>query len=848
MTSVAIRNLLARKLRTFLTSLAVVLGVMMVTGTYVLTDTIEQSFDKIFESSNAGIDAVVTSRETVETDDGQEPAFSASVLEQVTATEGVEVAAGGIFDPQVSILDKEGEPIGGNGAPTFGASAVPERFDALTYGSGRKPESASEVVIDRQTAEKVGYEVGDRVRVSGKEGAKAYELVGLAQLGDVKSFGGASIAVFTLDEARRVTRKQGRLDQISVAGAPGVSPNELRSALERSLPRSVEAETGEENTQTQKDDTSEFIGILRTALLIFSGVALFVASFLIFNTFSITVAQRTREFAMLRTLGASRRQLVTSVVVEAFVIGLLASILGLLAGIAFAPAINALFGALDIDLPNEGTVVAARTVIVAFVIGIGLTVLASLIPALRITRVPPVAGLREGAVLDTPKSHRLRSGVATALVAVGIVVMLLGVFGVLSPGEAWVGVGAGAIFIGVAILSPRLVRPMASLIGRPLERMRGVAGRLARENAVRNPGRTAATAAALMIGLALVSFVAIFASGLSASFTAAFDRTIKADLILSNESFTDISAGVVEAVGEVEGVSVASPNRFTQANAAGEKGGYLTLIDTDTVRQVMTLDWKQGDDSVLAGLGPDDAVIDEKWGREHMLAVGDTFKARVASGKTIDYTVRGNFVDRADFNGDYVASDVNAAEYGEPDSVQQVLVAVDEGVEEKDVRAAIDTAVSERFPTVEIKDQEEYKDFIGSQVNQLLNVVYALLALAVIVSLFGIVNTLALSIYERTRELGLMRAVGMSRRQVRRIIRYESVITALIGAVLGSVLGVVFAVIVSRPLAEEGFVLSIPVVTLVVLLLLAIVAGVLAAIGPARRASRLDVLDALAYE
>jgi putative ABC transport system permease protein len=848
-TAVALRNLGARKLRTFLTSLAIVLGVMMVAGTYVLTDTIDNSFDKIFTESNEGIDAVVTSREAVKTDDGQEPSFPASVLDRVERTEGVDKAAGGIFDPQVAILDKDDEPIGGNGAPTFGASTVPEPFDAFTYPEGRKPATDGEVVLDKQTAERANYSVGDRVRVAGKESARTYELVGIAKLGSVNSFGGASIALLTLPEAQRVTRKTGELDQISIAAADGVSAAELKRRLADSLPRAVEVETGAENTASQKEDVGEFIGFLKTALLIFAGVALFVAAFLIFNTFSITVAQRTREFAMLRTLGASRRQIVTTVVLEAFAIGLVASLLGLLAGIGFAPAINALFESLEIDLPNEGTVIATRTIVVAMLVGTVLTVLAALIPALRATRVPPVTGLREGVVLETPKSNRLRNVVAVAMTALGILLMLLGVFGALDPGEAWVGAGAVGIFIGVALLSPRLVRPMASLVGRPVERLRGVAGRLARENTVRNPGRTAATAAALMIGLALVSFVAVFAAGLRGSINDAFDKTIQGDLILANsDGFSDISVRSVDAAKGVEGVAVASPTRFTQANVAGEEGSYLTLVEPRTVASVMTLDWKEGSKDLLPGLGPTDAVVDENWAGKEGLDVGDKFTTETASGKRIAYTVRGTFVDNADFQGDYVASDVNAPAYGDRNTVSQVLVGLERGANADAVRKRVDDVMAARFPTIEAKDQQEFKDFVSEEVNQLLAVVYALLFLAVIVSLFGIVNTLALSIYERTRELGLLRAVGMSRRQVRRIVRYESVITALIGAVLGSVLGVLFAVIISRPLADEGFTLSIPVGTLIVLLILAMVAGVVAAIGPARRASRLNVLDALAYE
>ena len=438
---------------------------------------------------------------------------------------------------------------------------------------------------------------------------------------------------------------------------------------------------------------------------------------------------------------------------------------------------------------------------------------------------------------------------AIALTVLGIAGMLLGLFGVLDPGEAWVGVGAGAVFIGVALWSPRLVTPLASLVGRPLERLRGVPGRLARENAVRNPSRTAATAAALMIGLALVSFVAVFAAGLRGSIDDAIDKTLAGDLIVSNtDGFSDIPVATVDAVAEVDGVEVASPIRYTQDDVEGAGEGFLTLVDPATAAEVLTLDWREGSQELLTELTPEQAVIDEGWGSDNGLGVGDTFDAKTASGETLTYTVTGTFKDTTDFIGDYAASDANASAYGEGQNVTNVFVNLADGTDTGAVRAAIDERLAAQFPTTKSENQEELKDSIGAELNTLLGVVYALLFLAVIVSLFGIVNTLALSIHERTRELGLLRAIGTSRRQVRRIVRYEAVITALIGAILGAILGVVFAVIVSRPLADEGFILSIPVGTLLILLVLAIIAGVIAAIGPARRASRLDVLEALAYE
>jgi putative ABC transport system permease protein len=848
MARIALRYLWTRRFRTFLTSLAIVLGVMMVTGTYVLTDTIDRSFDEIFTESNEGIDAIVTTREAVEPQDGQVPPFPESILQETRATDGVAAAEGGIGDQQVSIIGADGEPLGGSGAPSFGFSAGSDRFDPLTY-EGEKPAADDEVVIDKQSAESEGYEIGDAVRLAGKEAASEYTLVGIATLGEVESFGGASFAVLTLPEAQRITGKEGELDQVAAAAEEGVAPEELVRNLSEALPRSVEAETGAENTESQQEDVGEFIGFLTTALLIFAGVALFVAAFLIFNTFSITVAQRTREFGMLRTLGANRRQIIGSVVLEAMLIGLGASVLGFALGVLFADALQSLFEALEIDLPATGRVIEGRTVIVALLVGTLVTVVAALIPAARATRVPPVAALREGAVRESPSGSRRRGAIGVVLSIAGIGLMVLGLSGTLDPGEVWIGAGAAAVFFGITLLSPRLVRPMASLVGRPLERLRGLPGRLARENAVRNPGRTAATAAALMIGLALVSFVAVFAAGLRASIDSAIDKVFASDLILANtDGFSDIPERSGEAIAGIDGVQTVSPYRFTEAKVKGAGDGFLSLVEPETVGAVLELEWSDGSAETLAGLGPTDAVIDEKWGRDNGFAVGDEFEATASSGKKITYEARGTYQDNADFTGDFVASDVNAPAYGEASSVTNQLIALSEGADVDAVRSEIDAVLERDFPTIESQNQQELKDSIGAQLDTLLGAVYGLLLLAVIVSLFGIVNTLALSIYERTRELGLLRAVGMSRRQARRIVRYEAVITALIGAALGIVLGVVFAIIASRPLADEGFELEIPIATLVILVVLAVIAGIVAAIGPARRASRLDVLEALAYE
>ena len=580
-----------------------------------LTDTIDRSFEQIFTQSNEGVDAVITKREVIETDDGQVPPFNDSILDQVRRTDGVALAAGGIADPQVSIIGADGEPRGGNGAPSFGFSAGPERFDPLTYVEGGPPTADDEVVIDKASADDEGFALGDQIEIAGKEAVSAYTVgrdrdAGRDRLVRRRDAFPADAARGAADhgQAGRVRPDRGRRRR-------GHHARGARRQPLAALPKSVKAETGAENVETQRDDVGEFIDILKTALLIFAGVSLFVAAFLIFNTFSITVAQRTREFAMLRTLGAKRRQILGTVVTEAFVTGLLAAALGVLAGIGFAPAIRALFEAIEIDLPTTGAVVAARTVIVGLVLGTVLTVVAALIPALRATRVPPVTGLREGAVVSTPRERRLRSAIGVVLTGLGIGAMLLGLFGVLDPGEAWVGVGAAGVFFGVTLLSPRLVTPLASAVGKPLERLRGVPGRLARENAVRNPGRTAATAAALMIGLALVSFVAVFAAGLRGSIDESIDKTLAGDLIVSNnDGFSDIPAATVDAVGSVAGVDAASPIRYTEDKVEGAGTGFLTLVEPRTVAGVLTLDWQEGSQDLLTNIAPDEAVIDEGWG------------------------------------------------------------------------------------------------------------------------------------------------------------------------------------------------------------------------------------------
>jgi putative ABC transport system permease protein len=849
-TRLAVKSLWARKVRALTTTLAVVIGVAFVAGTYILTDTTFSAFDEIFRDSLAGTDVVVTARDEVEQESGEVPSFAAALLPKVKRVSGVRLAAGAIFTPG-GLFDARDEPIGSQFAPKFISSNLPDGLEPKTYVEGRRPLRPSEVSIDEGAAKEAGLELGDTVKLASVERATAYRLVGLTRLGDA-SFGGASVAALTLSEAQRITGKEGEFDQISVAAEPGVSEATLKRRVRRVAPSSVRVETAEENAARNSSQIRDSLGFLRIALLVFAFVALFVGAFLIFNTFSITVAQRVSEFGMLRTLGAGRGQILGSVVAEALAIGLLGALLGLAGGYAIAKGLNALFVAIGIDLPTTALVTRTRTVIVSLAIGIGVTLLSSLIPALRSTRVPPIAAML---ALEQPHSRRrdaAYAALAGLLGLAGLSMMLLGLFGGADGGAAagLMGGGAVAVILGVSLFSPRLVRPLASLAGRPLEVLRRLTGRLARENTQRNPARTAVTAAALMIGLAVVAFVTVFAAGIKSSIATAVDDSFQGELVLQNtDGFSPISPRAAAAAREVRGVELVATLRSAEARLLNGDGGKsrLSALDREAGR-VLAIDWTEGGPRTLRTLRDNEVILDESFASGNGFQLGDRVRYLTQVGARPTLRVVGEFEDRADLLGAaIVTQSLLARRFDQRDDVLD-FVKLAPGAGAAAVQERLIELMDRDFPTVEVRNQQELKENQERQVNRLLGLIYALLALAVLVSLFGIANTLALSIHERTRELGMLRAIGMSRRQVRTMIRYEAVITALIGALLGMVLGVIFAALIAQPLKDEGFVLSYPVGTLLLMLVFAAFAGVLAAIPPARRASRLDVLEALQYE
>ena len=676
------------------------------------------------------------------------------------------------------------------------------------------------------TADEQGFRIGETVKVAGEGPVRSFELVGIARFGDVDSLGGATIALFDVPTARAMLAKDG-FDAIAVGARDGVSESELIDAIAATLPDTADVRTGEQQAAEDGEGVGEFVKFIRYFLLAFGGIALFVGAFVIFNTLSITVAQRTKELATLRTLGASRRQVLRSVILEGTILGVVASAVGLGLGVLLAKGLTKLFAALDLEMPQSSMVFQTRTAVVAMLTGTLVTLVASVWPAVRATRIAPISAVREGGMAVKRQSRKT--------LVFGLVVTGLSVFGLVygtlgegvSTGVRILGIAGGAfgIFIGLAAIAPRLVRPLAHVVGLPSARLGGAAGRLAQENAVRNPGRTASTAAALMIGLTLVSFVAVFGKGLLASDESALRKQLGTSHVITSQSGWDsVPLGAGEAAANAAGVMLSSSIRGDQAQIVGEGERAVSGVDPATIARAYKFEWVEGSAASLAALADGDAIVREGDGH-----VGDTVVFVTPAGKDVSTTVRGVYKKHGDLDqllGNIVLSqETFDANFPRPGDMLTL------------VRGRLDgraRAGARRLPRREAPDRRRvHRQLDGMAERRDEPLLRPARALSVIVSLFGMVNTLVLAVFERTRELGMLRAVGMTRRQTRRMIRQESVITALIGAALGLPLGVGLAALVTQSLSKYGVSFSLPVGTLVVFTVVAIIAGMLAAIAPA---------------
>jgi putative ABC transport system permease protein len=839
----ALRGVLARKVRLLLTGLAIVLGVGFMAGTYVLTDTMTSAFDQLVETGTSSIDVLVRAENefTAQSSSLEErESMPDSVLATVEDVPGVERAVGDVLGYAQIVNPHTDDAIGTLGPPTAGSAWNDLNGFAVKPG-GSIPHGPDEVVIDAATAEANDIAVGDRIRILFEGPPGEFTVVGLAGYGDSDSLFGATWALFDLPTAQHVLDREGMLDSVSVVAEPGVSSTTLRDRVAAVLPGGAEAVTAATAAGEQQDQVNEGLGFLRTAFLVFAFVALFVGAFMIFNTFAITVAQRTRELALFRAIGASGRQVMISVVAEALIIGVVASIVGVIVGIGIAALLKGLLGAVGFEIPPASIVIAPRTFIVSILVGTIVTLVAAVVPARRAARVAPIEALREAQ--DRPgRSLRFRLIAGLIGLALGVVPLLYGLFGTPSNALSLVGFGVAFTFIGVAMLTPLVARPVASALGAPV-RATGVPGKLGRENAMRNPRRTAATASALMIGLGLVVFVAVFGASARASVNATLDRTVKADFILTSSTFSGFSTAAADPLRDIPDVETVSQVRQAETKIEGSTS-FVSGIDPATFSQVSSLGITSGSIDTLADGGIavyDQVANDNGW------TVGDTIAVEFPATGTVDLDVVAIY-EESGIAGDYVIDLGTFSRNVRQNLDVFVLVKSASGADTAAVQRDIESALAP-FPNVEVQDQAGFRDKYASFLGQVLNLVTALLLFAVIIALFGVMNTLYLSIYERTRELGLLRAVGMGRRQTRSMVRWEAIIISVMGAVFGVVIGIAFGWALQQALAPRGFTdLGIPGGQIVFYVLLAAILGVVFAVFPARRAARLNILEAVSYE
>jgi putative ABC transport system permease protein len=851
-TAFALKGMLGRKLRTALTALAIVLGVAMISGTYVLTDSIDQAFDSIFTDIREGSNVVITGKSAFDLSEGSgvtEPTFDESLLEEVRQLPGVAEAEGSVDSEATQLIGDDGKAIVFGGAPNLGFSIAngESPFNPLTLVGGAWP-GPNQVVIDEGTAKKKDFAIGDEIGVQAEGPVAKLEISGLTKFGSDLSIGGATLAGFDLSTAQRLFRKEGQLDEIAVAAKAGVSDEQLLSEVREILPPGTQALSGTEQARKDAEETSEFISFLRYFLLAFGVIALFVGAFVIFNSLSITIAQRTRELATLRTLGASRKQVRRSVVVEALVMGTIASLIGVFLGLLLAKGLFSLFDAVGFTLPNSGLVFGWQTVLIALVPGILVTLISSVFPAIRATRVPPIAAVREGATVPRGRLAFLRTPIAIGLTVLGFAALLWGLFG---PGLDTTSIllfmilGTVGIFLGVALLSAPLIPALAGVLGWPATKLGGAAGQLARDNSRRNPQRTASTAAALMIGLALVTLVATLAAGIVSTFKGAVNDLFTGDYaITAQNNFSPIPIDAAEAAAKTPGVIAVGSTRTGEVRVFGSTQ-FATAVDPG-MRQVIEMNWVDGSQEVFDTLGENGAFVDDGFAGDHDLELGSPIELTFPNGSTRQFEVEGVFdppSGGSPFGAVTISTSVWDSEVDQPRNLYSFVKM--QGGETDANQAALDRSLAD-FPNAKAQSRQAFIDNQISGLSSVLNILYVLLALSIVVSLFGIVNTLVLSVFERTREIGMLRAIGMTRRQVRRMIRHESVITALIGAAIGIVLGLVLAALL---IARVDFIdFALPVAQLIVFGIAAVIVGIIAAIFPARRAAKLNPLQALQYE
>ena len=850
MGTLTMKGLWAHKRRLAGTFLAVFLGVAFLAGTLVLGDTLRANFNNLFAEANDGTDAVVRPESPIQTDPGeaQSGVIPESLVAELDSVDGVAAAAPSI-EGYGEILGRDGDGLGGNGPPTIAGNwIIDEELNPYEIAEGRPPRADDEVVINKGAADDGDLKVGDTTTVLTPEPVEV-EIVGLATFGSEDGLGGVTFAAFTRESAQQYLLGQpDEVSTISVRAESGVSQDELVQRINRVLPTDVEAISGSELTAENSEDINEeFLDIFTTFLVVFAGVALLVATFSIYNTFSILVAQRTRESALLRAVGAGRGQLLTSMVIEALLVGVLASGAGVVGGLGIAGLLKGLFDSFGFALPAGGLAVDATAVILPIVVGVVVTLGAGVFPALKASRVPPLAAMRDVA-LDRAGTSVVRAIAGVTLTALGVAVVLAAVLGGGDSMLPQAGLGALLTIIGVVVFGPVIAKSAAGVIGSPLPRLRGITGGLARQNAMRNPRRTASTASALMVGVGVVTLFTVFAASLKASIDESVSQSFRGDLVITTGSFGGggLSPQLTSDISDLPEVQTATGLGTGRALVDGDTED-LSVVEPVQVDRVLDLDVQAGS---IADLTDQQLAVSDDIADDNDWRVGTPIPVTFIDGANAEFTV-GAIFDASDIVSGYVMSRDAWTPHAVQDLDEAALIELRRGVDLDTGKAAVE-AVADGYGAPDVQDSQEYVDSVAGNVDMMLGIVYVLLALAIIIALMGIANTLSLSVYERTRELGLLRAVGESRRQLRSMIRWESVIIAIFGTTGGLALGVFLGWALVQAAGEGGELVTTtfaaPVGQLLIVLVVGALAGVLAGFRPARRAGRLDILRAIASE
>ncbi|HEY0518083.1 MAG TPA: FtsX-like permease family protein [Ilumatobacteraceae bacterium] len=845
MFKLALKGILARKGRLLLTSLAVILGTSFLAGTFIFSDTLTKSFKDLFANVFEDTDAYVRSSVVIDGDFGSEERqrIPDSLTAEVAKVPGVKSAASSVLG-FARVIGKDGKPVGkeGNGPPNFGSSIASEGEAFWKITDGRLPSGGNEVALDTTTAKKGGYKIGDTVKVVAQGGSREFTLVGVAHYGDVSSPGGATFALFDLPTAESFVGKVGFIDAVVVKSDGSKSDAQLADAIDASLPAGSNTETltGAEITKENQNAIESGLSFFTIFLSVFSFIAMGVACFVIYNVFSITAAQRQRENALLRAVGAHRAQITRTMLLESVVVGIVGSLMGLVAGIGVSSALKGFLGILGVEFPSTGLQLLPRTIVLTVVVGTIVTVLSAVLPARRTGRVSPLAAMRESAVEQVGSTRkRILGGVIVAAVGViGIVATLAG------ASFALLGVGVFLFWTGVLILGPVLALVAAKVIGSPVARAFKVTGKMAQGNAARNPKRTSRAAAPVLIGVALVTAVALLAATLKAQVREIFSEQFVGDYVVKTDDFSGfggLSPDLADNLNTLPEVDAAAGIGVKLAKING-KGGTVTLVDPATVSKVFDLHLTSGS---YADLSTSSMMVSDKKAKQDNLKIGDVLKINLTALGELPLKIIGTY-SSDELAGGYV---INRGLYANTSGNYfdfSVFITTAPGVSGSQAVAAIKPLV-EQYGSGELQSRSQYIDDQAAGINQLLALIYGLLALSIVIAAVGIVITLLLSVYERRREIALLRAVGMTRGQVWFTVSWESVITSLLGAVLGVLLGLLSGYVLVLALRDQGVtVFTVPVLSTVVILVVAFFVGVIAAVIPSRRATKVDIIEAIA--